>query len=119
MSAFDTVPSSAPRYCAKRRMNAAIWPRVTPASGQKLSLSGGLQPDVTPAPASHSMSASKIDPSSSLNVSLDANTATGIADTTSSPASTTNSFRFFFIGFPFPVEADVVAHSQGNLAAVL
>jgi hypothetical protein len=39
-----------------RFMKAAIWPLVTGSSGQKWSLSGGLQPRVIPDTAIHSMS---------------------------------------------------------------
>src|SRR5690606_35787357 len=50
-----------------RRMKAAIWPRVTGWSGQKRSLSGGLQPRVMSAAARALMSAWKIEFWSSEN----------------------------------------------------
>jgi hypothetical protein len=45
----------------------AIWARVTGSSGQNRSFVGGLQPFVIPVAPNHSMSDSKIDPSSSVN----------------------------------------------------
>src|SRR5690606_34991315 len=53
-----------------RTRSATIWPRVTTSSGQNRSFVGGLQPRVTPAAASVSMSASKTEPSSSENAPL-------------------------------------------------
>ena len=55
------------RYPSARCRKAAIWPLVTFDVGQKRSFTGGLQPLVTPAVASLSMSASKIESSSSTN----------------------------------------------------
>jgi hypothetical protein len=60
-------------------MNAAIAPLETESPGQKLSLAGGLQPEVTPVAAIHSISTSKIHVSSSANVPPAAITAAGIA----------------------------------------
>ena len=55
-----------------RLKNAAIWPLVTLSFGQNRSLSGGLQPRVIPAVPIRSISASKIDVSSSVNKSAPA-----------------------------------------------
>src|SRR5690606_23877359 len=52
-----------------RVRNEAIWPRVTRSSGQNRSFWGGLQPRVTSAAASAWISASKMEPSSSSNLS--------------------------------------------------
>ena len=75
MSASNTDVSSSTNGSSSRSdksraltKNAAICPLVTGSSGQKRSLAGGLHPLVTPVDASHSMSASKTDPSSSTNV---------------------------------------------------
>jgi hypothetical protein len=50
-----------------RARNEAIWSRVTRASGQYRVFSGGLQPFVTPAVPSRSISLSNTEPSSSAN----------------------------------------------------
>ena len=68
-------------------MNAAICSRVTLSLGQNSVLSGGLQPAVTPASASHSMCTSKIESSSSVNLPPAANTAAGTRATKSKVAS--------------------------------
>ena len=62
------MKSTEPRLVRFRALarNAAIWPRVTLRSGQNRLLDGGLQPIVIPAVASFSMSASKIEPLSSV-----------------------------------------------------
>ena len=58
IESLSSVKSTVPRsvYPIARTRKAAIWPRVTGASGQNWSLSGGLQPLVIPASASHANS---------------------------------------------------------------